>query len=162
MKIKFYSNDFSSHSEAEVDGLRVLDGAKGVIALKQYLVSIAANMRQGNACAKDRGDVSGSGKKPYRQKGTGLARHGSKRSPIWEGGGVVFGPKPRDYSQKINRNIKRLALMRALSDKIIDGGLFVIEKLTFGSPKTKLFAKMLRAAFGDESVLFVDESFERN
>jgi large subunit ribosomal protein L4 len=162
MKLKFFSNDFSSCSETEIAGLSVLEGSKGVVALKQYLLSIAANMRQGNACAKDRGDVSGSGKKPYRQKGTGLARHGSKRSPIWPGGGVVFGPKPRDYSQKINRNVKRLALMRALSDKITSGELFVVEKLTFAEPKTKPFDRMVRAAFGENSVLFVDENFERN
>jgi large subunit ribosomal protein L4 len=162
MKLKFYSNDFSSFSEGDVPWFAPLEGDRGVAALKQYLVAIGANLRQGNACAKDRGDVSGTGKKPYRQKGTGLARHGSKRSPIWAGGGVVFGPKPRDYSQKVNRNVKRLALMRALEDKVREGGLAVVDQLTFGEPKTKNFDAMVKKAFDAGSILFVDKDFEKN
>lgn len=162
MKLKIYNGDFSSCSEGDVDGLDALVGDKGVVALKQYLVAIGANLRQGNACSKDRGDVSGSGKKPYRQKGTGMARHGSKRSPIWAGGGVVFGPKPRDYSQKINRQVKRLALLRALSDKASEGGLFVVDRLAVSEPKTKAFNAKLKSAFAGGSILFVDENFDEN
>jgi large subunit ribosomal protein L4 len=162
MKLKLFSSDFSSCSEGEIPGFNFFDDEKGVVALKQYLVSFGANLRQGNACAKDRGDVSGSGKKPYRQKGTGMARHGSKRSPIWSGGGVVFGPKPRDYSQKINKRIKRLALARAISDKAASGELVIVEKLTVPTPKTKPFDEMLGRVFVRGSVLFVDENFEDN
>jgi large subunit ribosomal protein L4 len=162
MKLKICSNDFALCSDGEIGDFPDLDGEKGVVALKQYLIAVGANMRQGNACAKNRGEVSGSGKKPYRQKGTGFARHGSKRSPIWSGGGVVFGPKPRDYSQKINRKVKLLALLRALSDKARDGNLCVIEKLSFGEPKTKLLSRMLLPTFGCQSVLFVDDDFDYN
>ncbi|MDR1457365.1 MAG: 50S ribosomal protein L4 [Puniceicoccales bacterium] len=162
MKLKFYSSDFSSCSESDVPGFISLDEDKGISALKQYLVALEANLRQGNACAKDRGDVSGTGKKPYRQKGTGMARQGSKRSPIWAGGGVVFGPKPRDYSQKINKRVKCLALMRALSDKASEGTLSVIDRLTCDEPKTKKFNALLGKAFQSGSILFVDDSFNAN
>ncbi|MDR2628722.1 MAG: 50S ribosomal protein L4 [Puniceicoccales bacterium] len=162
MKLKFYGSDFSSCSESEVPGFVSLEGNKGVFALKQYLVALGANLRQGNACAKDRGDVSGTGKKPYRQKGTGMARQGSKRSPIWAGGGVVFGPKPRDYSQKVNRRVKRLALMRALWDKALEGTLCVIDKLTCDEPKTKKLNVLLEKAFQSGSILFVDDNFNAN
>ncbi|MDR1401360.1 MAG: 50S ribosomal protein L4 [Puniceicoccales bacterium] len=162
MKVRVYASDFSSCVESDVDGFGVLDGQKGVVALKQYLVAFTANLRQGNACAKDRGDVAGSGKKPYRQKGTGMARHGSKRSPIWAGGGVVFGPKPRDYSQKINRKIKYLALQRALNDKIAEDSLHIVDKLTAAGPKTKIFSAQLEKAFDHGSVLFVDDTFDEN
>ncbi|MDR1432894.1 MAG: 50S ribosomal protein L4 [Puniceicoccales bacterium] len=162
MKLKIYNGDFSSCSIGDVDSLDSLSDGKGVVALKQYLLAIAANLRQGNACAKDRGDVSGTGKKPYRQKGTGMARHGSKRSPIWAGGGVVFGPKPRNYSQKINRRIKRLALLKALSDKASDGDLFFVDCLAVSGPKTKAFNAKLDEAFDGGSILFVDEKFDEN
>ncbi|MDR1891040.1 MAG: 50S ribosomal protein L4 [Puniceicoccales bacterium] len=162
MKLKFYGSDFSSCSESDVPGFVSLEGDKGVAALKQYLVALGANLRQGNACAKDRGDVSGTGKKPYRQKGTGMARHGSKRSPIWAGGGVVFGPKPRDYSQKVNRQVKRLALARALSDKALEGSLSVVDKLICDEPKTKKFNAILEKAFASGSILFVDDNFSTN
>ncbi|MDR1232786.1 MAG: 50S ribosomal protein L4 [Puniceicoccales bacterium] len=162
MRLKLYDSDFSSCSESDIPGFISLDGDRGVSALKQYLVALGANLRQGNACAKDRGDVSGTGKKPYRQKGTGMARQGSKRSPIWAGGGVVFGPKPRDYSQKVNKRVKRLALMRALSDKALEGTLFVVDKLTCDEPKTKKFNILLEKAFQNGSILFVDDNFNAN
>ncbi|MDR2776661.1 MAG: 50S ribosomal protein L4 [Puniceicoccales bacterium] len=162
MKLKFYDSDFSSCLESDIPGFVSLDGNRGVSALKQYLIALEANLRQGNACAKDRGDVSGTGKKPYRQKGTGMARQGSKRSPIWAGGGVVFGPKPRDYSQKVNKQIKRLALMRALSDKALEGTLSVVDKLVCDKPKTKKFNILLEKAFRSGSILFVDDNFNTN
>ncbi|MDR1528192.1 MAG: 50S ribosomal protein L4 [Puniceicoccales bacterium] len=162
MKLKFYSGDFSSCSESDIPGFTSLDEGKGVSALKQYLIALGANLRQGNACTKDRGDVSGTGKKPYRQKGTGMARQGSKRSPIWVGGGVVFGPKPRDYSQKVNKRVKRLALMRALLDKALEGTLCVVDRLTCDEPKTKKFNILLEKAFQGGSILFVDDNFNAN
>lgn len=162
MRLKVYSKDFSSCAEDEFSGLRQLEDSVGVVALKQYLVACGANVRQGNACAKDRGDVSGSGKKPYRQKGTGMARQGSKRSPIWAGGGVVFGPKPRDFSQKVNKKVKLLALSRAICDKVSCGELCAIDELSVGSYRTKELNRLIRGAFGSEDVLFVDKKFNRN
>ena len=162
MRLKVYSKDFSSCVEDEILGFRQLEEGVGVVALRQYLVACGANMRQGNACAKDRGGVSGSGKKPYRQKGTGMARQGSKRSPIWAGGGVVFGPKPRDFSQKINKKVKSLALSRAICDKVSCGELCAIDELDIGSHRTKELDRLVRVAFGDGDILFIDVEFERN
>ena len=111
------------------------------LAVKQYL----ANQRQGTQKAKTRAEVSGGGRKPWRQKGTGHARQGSIRSPQWKGGGVVFAPTPRDYSFKLNKKEKRVALKGALSDKVSGGKLIVLEELKFEEKKTKAFAKMMDA-----------------
>ena len=111
------------------------------LAVKQYL----ANQRQGTQKAKTRAEVSGGGRKPWRQKGTGHARQGSIRSPQWKGGGVVFAPTPRDYSFKLNKKEKRAALKGALSDKVSGGKLIVLEELKFEEKKTKAFAKMMDA-----------------
>ena len=111
------------------------------LAVKQYL----ANQRQGMQKAKTRAEVSGGGRKPWRQKGTGHARQGSIRSPQWKGGGVVFAPTPRDYSFKLNKKEKRAALKGALSDKVSGGKLIVLDELKFEEKKTKAFAKMMDA-----------------
>ncbi len=112
-----------------------------------YQVAIAqgSNRRQGTAHAKDRGDVRGGGKKPWRQKGTGRARHGSRRSPIWVGGGVTFGPtKERNYKKKINKKARRLALLMVLSEKAKNDQLVVLDDLKMEKPKTKLFVDILK------------------
>ena len=111
------------------------------LAVKQYL----ANQRQGTQKARTRAEVSGGGRKPWRQKGTGHARQGSIRSPQWKGGGVVFAPTPRDYSFKLNKKEKRAALKGALSDKVTGGKLIVLDELKFEEKKTKAFAKMMDA-----------------
>jgi large subunit ribosomal protein L4 len=108
--------------------------------IKQYL----ANQRQGTAKSKQRNEVSGSTKKIYRQKGTGGARHGSRKAPIFVGGGRVFGPQPRDYSFKLNKKLKRLARISALSYKAKDNNLTVIENITFEKPATKEFNSLLK------------------
>lgn len=102
-----------------------------------------ANRRQGTAKAKERSEVSGTTKKPWRQKGRGTARAGSFRSPLWVGGGTVFGPKPRNYRQKLNKKVSRLARISALSYKVKANQLFVIEDFNFDNPKTKEFNKIL-------------------
>lgn len=102
-----------------------------------------ASKRQGTHAVKNRSDVRGGGRKPWRQKGTGRARHGSNTSPIWRGGGVVFGPTPRSYSYKLPRKVRRLAILSALSQKVIDSEVSVIESLEFDKPKTKEFRAML-------------------
>lgn len=119
-----------------------------------------AAVRQGTHAVKNRAAVRGGGRKPWRQKGTGRARAGSTRSPIWVGGGVVFGPTPRSYSVRMNRKVRRLALNSALSQKVIDNELMVIENLTFEAPKTKDFKKVLANLNIDRKVLFVVDKEE--
>lgn len=114
-----------------------------------------ANMRQGTASTKTRGLVSGGGKKPWRQKGTGRARHGSIRSPIWRGGGTVFGPMPRDYSYRLPKKMKWSALCSALSGKLSDGELMVVDSLSISEPKTKLFKGVLRGLGLDGNSLLI-------
>ena len=131
----------------EVGTIELNDAVFGV-EVNEHLVHMAvvqqlANNRQGTQKAKTRSEVSGGGRKPWRQKGTGHARQGSTRSPQWTGGGVVFAPVPRDYSFKINKKEKRAALKSALSDKVANGKLVVVDALTFDAPKTKEFAKVM-------------------
>lgn len=102
-----------------------------------------ANERQGTASTKNRGEVSGSGRKPWRQKGTGRARVGSIRSPLWRKGGVIFGPRPRDYSYSVPRRKLKIALSQALSDKLNNGELMVVDKIELANPKTKEMAKII-------------------
>lgn len=162
MKVKIYNKDVTSFEEREFSNVRSFEGDKGVAALHQVIKAYQANLRQGNACTKDRGAVSGSGKKPYRQKGTGNARHGEKRSPIWTKGGVVFGPKPRDYSQKINKNVKQIALQRIISDAISTDRLALIEEINIAEPKTKVFNALVKNINRKGRILIVDTEFNDN
>jgi len=114
-----------------------------------------ANARQGTASTKTRAAVSGGGAKPYRQKGTGRARHGSTREPSMKGGGKVFGPKPRDFSQRMPKQMRRLALRSALSQKAIDGQVRVIESFVFDEPKTSQAAELMEAIGFDSTTLVV-------
>jgi large subunit ribosomal protein L4 len=113
-------------------------------AVHQVVTAQLAKIRQGTASTKTRGEVSGGGRKPWRQKGTGRARHGSIRSPLWVGGGTVFGPKPRDYDKKVPRKVKKLALRSILTDKVNTGSLLVIEDLKFDEPKTSKMVELLK------------------
>ena len=112
-------------------------------AMHMAVVQYLANHRQGTQSAKTRAEVSGGGRKPWRQKGTGRARQGSIRSPQWTGGGVVFAPKPRDYSFKLNKKFKRLALKSALTTKVAENKIIVVDELTLPEIKTKEMAKVL-------------------
>lgn len=125
---------------------------KGILheVVRNYL----ANQRQGTAVTKTRSAVSGGGRKPYRQKGTGRARAGSNRSPLWKGGGTVFGPVRRDYSYKLPRKVKWAALGAALSAKLSDGEIVVIENLPIAEPKTKDLGSLLRG-LGLNNVLII-------
>ncbi len=109
-----------------------------VPAMHQVVVAQLANLRQGTHSCKGRGEVRGGGRKPWRQKHTGRARHGSTRSPIWVGGGVAHGPSPRDYSQKVNKKVRRLALRSALSLKVRDNLLTVVDHIDLDTPSTKV------------------------
>ena len=117
-----------------------------VPAMHQVVVAHLANMRVGTHNTKDRGDVRGGGRKPWRQKHTGRARAGSNRSPVWVGGGVAHGPHPRDYHQKVNRKVRRLALKSALTLKVQENNMIVIDKFRLEVPKTKEIIKFLNAA----------------
>lgn len=112
-------------------------------AMHEVVVAHLANQRRGTAATKTRGFVRGGGRKPWRQKGTGRARHGSIRSPIWAGGGVVFGPHPRDYSLRLPKKLKRAALKSALTTKYINNELIVLDQLAMAEPKTAEIAKLL-------------------
>ncbi len=162
MKLRFYNKDWSSLDEKSFPEVTLVDSDKNNAALRQYLVSFAANLRQGDACTKDYGAVSGTGKKPYRQKGTGMARHGSKRSPIWSGGAVVFGPKPRDYSQKINKKLKIAALAKVISEKIVTHELIVISEFCADVPKTKEVAKRINNVAPNGNTLLISDTFSEN
>ena len=132
--------------------------------LHQVVVAHLANCRQGTQSAKTRSEVSGGGKKPYRQKGTGRARQGSTRAPQWTHGGVVFAPKPRDYSQKVNAKVRRIALKSALSSKVADSELIVFDALNIEAPKTKEMVKVLKAVDVEKALIVLpekDETVER-
>jgi len=120
-------------------------------AVKNYL----ANQRQGTQAAKTRSEVRGGGRKPWRQKGTGRARQGSIRSPQWVGGGVVFAPKPRDYSYKLPKKVKRLAMKSALSSKVKNNEIIVLDELTMDAPKTKDMVNILKNINASKKALVV-------
>lgn len=159
MKLTVFSTDGKTSSEKEFADLPTFEGDKGLQAVKEVIVAINANNRQGTHSTKTRGEVSGGGKKPWRQKGTGRARAGSNRSPIWVGGGVVFGPKPRDYSKKINHKVKALAFSRALFDRVVAGEVAVIEQFSVEQPKTKLMNEVVSRIVPKGKVLLVDAPF---
>ena len=127
------------------------------------IVLAQASLRQGTASTKTRSEVSGGGRKPYKQKGTGNARQGSTRSPQWPGGGIVFGPKPRKYDKKQNRKERRLALKSALSDKALEKAIMVVENISLSTPKTKEMLSLLEALkVADKKVLLVVKEFDDN
>ena len=132
------------------------------VVMHEVVVNYLANQRQGTQSALTRSEVSGGGKKPWRQKGTGRARSGSTRSPIWVGGGTTFGPQPRSYAKKMPRKARRLAIRCALSAKVAAGELIVVEGLSFDAPKTKNVVTMLSAfdAADKKALLITDGSNE--
>ena len=146
----------------EVGTLDLNDAVFGV-EVNEHLVHMAvvqhlANMRQGTQKAKTRSEVSGGGRKPWRQKGTGHARQGSTRSPQWTHGGVVFAPTPRDYSFKLNKKEKKVALKSALTSKVADGKLLVLDELKFDEIKTKKFAEVLANLKATKAYVVINEN----
>ena len=135
----------------EIFGVEISEHAMHM-AVVQYL----ANHRQGTQSSKTRAEVSGGGRKPWRQKGTGHARQGSIRSPQWKGGGVVFAPKPRDYSFKLNKKFKRLALKSALTTKANENKIIVVDELALAEIKTKEMTKVLTNIKADNALIVVD------
>jgi large subunit ribosomal protein L4 len=126
------------------------------------VIAQRASLRQGNHKVKNRSEVAGGGRKPWKQKGTGRARQGSIRSPQWRGGGVVFGPVPRSYSYKLPKKVRRLALRSALSAKVLEENFLVLETLVLGAPKTKDFLKVLKDLSIEKKALFVTAELDEN
>lgn len=130
--------------------------------LHDAIVMQQASQRRGTHAVKNRSAVRGGGRKPWKQKGTGRARHGSIRSPIWVGGGVVFGPTPRSYTYKLPKKVRRLAIRSALSSKVKEDSLVVLDQLSLEAPKTKDMVKVLNNLNADRKALVVSDSFDEN
>ncbi len=150
---------------AQVGSLELNDAIFGVDVnthlMHMAVVSQLANKRQGTQSAKTRAEVSGGGRKPWRQKGTGHARQGSTRAPQWKGGGVVFAPKPREYSFKINKKEKALAIKSALTSRVAEEKFFVIDSINFDEIKTKKMVAMLDSLKVDKALVVLDKKDEK-
>lgn len=160
-KVAIYNT--SGEQVGEID---LIDSVFGIpvhqSVLHDAVVAYLANQRQGTHDTKTRGEIRGGGRKPWRQKGTGRARHGTSSSPIWKGGGTVFGPHPRDYSIKLPRKIKRLAMKSALSSRVESGGIVVLEDLRLDQPKTKDMAQILENLKVSKKALVVTANIDQN
>jgi large subunit ribosomal protein L4 len=146
--------------EAKKANLELIENGRGTQAVHDVIVAMRAARRSGTASTKTKATVNLSGKKPWRQKGTGRARAGYASSPVWVGGGVVFGPHPRDYSKKVTKSVKRLALRKALSSRIAAGDVLVVENFAVKEPKTKQFVKLVATATPEEKVLVISKAFD--
>jgi large subunit ribosomal protein L4 len=140
----------------------LLETAKGGQAVHEAVVAHLAAGRAGTASTLRKGEVSGSNRKPWRQKGLGRSRAGYRQSPVWRGGGVAFGPHPRRFSVKVNRKVAGLAFRRAFSEKVTAGEIRVIESLALAEARTRLFAGLMKTLGIEGGALFVDEAIERN
>ena len=154
MKLTVKDMQGKDQGEFEVK-LKLIANGSGTQAVHQTVVAYNAAQRMGTACTKNVGEVAGTNKKPWRQKGTGRARAGSFQSPLWRGGGVVFGPKPRDFSAKVNRATRQLALRKALSARLKAGDVTIVDDLKLPSPKTRDFLGVLSALQVAGTVLIV-------
>lgn len=153
-------------SGAQIGELELSDKVFGIEPNKAVMYDFVkmqlANKRVGTSSTKTRAEVSGGGKKPWRQKGTGRARVGSSRNPVWTGGGIAFGPKPRDYSYRLPRKVRRLAMKSALSSKVVDNNIIVVDELKFDEPKTKLMLETLQSLNSGPKTLVVTADGDYN
>ena len=140
--------------------IEMIEDGHGTQAIHDTVVAMRAARRSGSANTKTKAEVDLSGAKPWRQKGTGRARAGYKSSPIWRGGGVVFGPKPRDYSKKISKSVRRLAFRKALSERINEGAVLTIDKFVVPELKTKSFVALLKKQTDAQQVLLISDAFD--
>jgi len=161
MKIAIKNIAGKDSGELEVK-FELIENGKGSQAVHDAVVAYNAAQRSGTACTKTAGEVQGSNKKPWKQKGTGRARAGSVRSPLWAGGGVVFGPKPRDFTKKISKKTRGLALRKALSARLKAGDVVVVDDLKLASSKTKEFVKVISALDLTGTTLVVSSGAEKN
>ncbi len=149
--------------EAAKDAKMVLvEGGRGTQAVHDVVVAMRAARRSGSANTKTKAEVNLSGAKPWRQKGTGRARAGYKSSPIWRGGGVVFGPKPRDYTKKVSKTTRRLAFSKALTERINAGDVLTIDSFSVPEIKTKTFLTLLKQQTDATKVLLISDAFDEN
>ncbi|MFD2680998.1 50S ribosomal protein L4 [Bacillus seohaeanensis] len=155
-----------NQSGSQVGDIELNESVFGIEPNKQVLFEAVlmqrASLRQGNHKVKNRSEVAGGGRKPWRQKGTGRARQGSIRSPQWRGGGTVFGPVPRSYSYKLPKKVRRLAIKSALSSKVAEENVLVLEALAFDAPKTKEFANVLKGLSVNSKTLVVTAGLDEN
>ncbi|WAA12395.1 50S ribosomal protein L4 [Fervidibacillus halotolerans] len=160
-KVALYNQSGSQVGEIELnDTVFGIEPNKHVMS--EAIISQRASQRQGTSKVKNRSEVRGGGRKPWRQKGTGRARQGSIRAPQWRGGGVVFGPVPRSYAYKLPKKVRRLALKSALSTKVIENNLLVLDQLQLDAPKTKDFLSVLKNLSVDEKTLVVTAETNEN
>lgn len=161
--MKLTIKDIKGKNQGELEvKFPVIEDGKGSQAVHDSVVAFQAAQRMGTACTKTMGEVTGSGKKPWRQKGTGRARAGSFASPLWRGGGVVFGPKPRDFAKKVSRKTRQLALRKALSERLRAGDVLLVEDLKLESPKTRDFVGVLSALEVKGTALIVASEANKN
>ena len=144
---------------AKAAGIPVVENGRYTQALHDVVVAYRAARRSGTANTKTKAEVNLSGAKPWRQKGTGRARAGYKSSPVWVGGGVVFGPKPRDYRKNISKTVKRAALKKAISERIKAGEVYSVDRLEVSVPKTKEFVGLVSNLCGSHSALVISDAF---
>jgi large subunit ribosomal protein L4 len=142
--------------------IALVDGGRGTQAVHDVVVAMRAARRSGSANSKSKADVNFSGAKPWRQKGTGRARAGYKSSPIWRGGGVVFGPRLRDYSKKVPKSVRRLAFQKALSERINAGDVLTIDAFAVKEVKTKSFVQLVKKQTDARKVLIVSDVFDQD
>src|ERR1700722_4397083 len=161
MKIAIKNLEGKDQGEYEVKFPMVEDG-RGTQAVHDAVTAYRAAQRSGTASTKNVGEVSGSNKKPWRQKGTGRARAGSFQSPLWVGGGVVFGPRPRDFSKKVSKKTKQLALRKALSERLKAGDVVVVDDLKLGTPRTKDFKGVISKLELKGTTLVVSADIDKN
>jgi large subunit ribosomal protein L4 len=161
MKIAIKNIEGKKQGELEVK-FALMEGGKGTQAVHDTVVAYQAAQRSGTANTKNVGEVAGTNKKPWRQKGTGRARAGSFRSPLWVGGGVVFGPRPRDFAKKVSRKTRSLALRKALSERLKAGDVVVVDDLKLASPKTKEFVGVISALELKGTTLVVSTASDKN
>ena len=157
MKLAIVNLARAAAGEMEIADELLIKNAKGTQAVHDAVVAYLANQRLGTAKTKQMGEVAGTGKKPWRQKGTGRARAGSFQSPLWRGGAVVFGPHPRDYSLKVPKKLKTLAFRKALSERLLAGDVMVVNDLKLDNHKTKAFAAALKKLVSAKTILVVDD-----
>ncbi len=161
MKISVKNSQGKAAGEHEVK-FELVEGGRGTQAVHDTVTAYRAAQRSGTASTKTAGEVAGTNKKPWRQKGTGRARAGSFQSPLWVGGGVVFGPKPRSYAKKVNARTKQLALRKALTERLKAGDVLIVDDLKLASPKTKEFVGVIKALDIKGTALVVSTGENKN
>jgi len=160
-KLPVYNANGSAAGEYELADSLILRN-RGEQAVHDVVVATLGRRRAGTASTLSKGEVAGSNKKPWRQKGTGRARAGLRQSPVWRGGGVAFGPHPRSYEVRVNKKVARLAFWRAFSEKVAANAVRILDTLALAEPKTRRFAELMKALGVEGKALFVSDKLEKN